>query len=130
MHDSQAAIPLATMTARRVTNLYDLMDSAYDAPEIKAHSRALGHVPLIEPHPRTTGKEKIRAEARRQKRIGLRTAEHTRNQERSAAERGFASFKDNFAGRMIRVRGPDKVACHVMFSIVALSAIHIMRLVH
>ncbi len=106
------------------------MDSAYDAPEIRAHSRALGHVPLIEPHPRTTGKEKIRAEARRQKRIGLRTAEHTRYQERRAAERGFANFKDNFAGRMIRVRGPDKVACHVMFSIVALSAIQIMRLVH
>src|ERR1700674_581507 len=31
LHDSQAAIPLATMTAGRVTNLYDLMDSAYDA---------------------------------------------------------------------------------------------------
>ena len=130
LHDSQAAIPLATMTASRVTSLYDLMDSAYDAPEIKAYSRALGHVPLIEPHPRTAaGKEKIRAEARRHKRIGLRTAEHIRYQERSAAERGFANFKDNFAGRVIRVRGPDKVACHVMFALVALSAIQIMRLV-
>ncbi len=128
LHDSQAAIPLATMTARRVTSLYDLMDSAYDAPEIKAHSRALGHVPLIEPHPRTAaGKDKIRAEAGRHKRIGLRTAEHTRYQERSAAERVFANFKDNFAGRMIRVRGPDKVACHVMFALIALSAIQIMR---
>jgi transposase len=130
VHDSQAAIPLATMTASRVTNLYDLMDSAYDAPEIWAHSRALGHVPLIEPHPRTAaGKEKIRAEARRQKRIGLRTAAHARYQQRSAAERGFANLKDNFAGRMIRVRGPDKVACHVMFGVLALSAIQIMRLV-
>ncbi len=72
LHDSQAAIPLATMTASRVTNLYDLMDNAYDAPEIKAHSRALGHVPLIEPHPRTAaGKERIRAEARRRKLSGL-----------------------------------------------------------
>ncbi len=34
LHDSQAAIPLATITASRVTNCYDLMDSAYDAPEI------------------------------------------------------------------------------------------------
>ena len=34
LHDSQVAIPLAAMTAERVTNLYDLMDSAYDAPEI------------------------------------------------------------------------------------------------
>lgn len=130
LHDSQAAIPLATMTASRVTSLYDLMDSAYDAPEIKAHSRALGHVALIEPHPRTAaGKDKIRAGARRQKLIGLRPAEHIRYQQRSAAERGFANFKDNFAGRVIRVRGPDKVACHVMFGLVALSAIQIMRLV-
>ena len=32
LHDSQVAIPLATLTAERVRNLYDLMDSAYDAP--------------------------------------------------------------------------------------------------
>ena len=31
LHDSQAAIPLATLTAARVTNLHDLMDSACDA---------------------------------------------------------------------------------------------------
>jgi len=37
-HDSQAAIPLAEMTSQRVTNLYDLMDSAYDAEEIKNQS--------------------------------------------------------------------------------------------
>jgi hypothetical protein len=35
VHDSQVAIPLATITAGRVTNLYDLMDGAYDAPEIR-----------------------------------------------------------------------------------------------
>jgi Transposase DDE domain len=68
LHDSQVAIPLATMTANRVTNLYDLMDSAYDAPEIEANSRALGHVPIIDRHPRSVpgGKEAIAAEARAQ----------------------------------------------------------------
>src|SRR4051794_35727048 len=35
VHDSQVAIPLATMTAAKVTNLYDLMDSAYDDAAIK-----------------------------------------------------------------------------------------------
>jgi len=130
LHDSQAAIPLATMTAARVTSLYDLMDSAYDAPEIKAHSRALGHVPLIEPNPRTAeGKQSRRAEAKRQKRIGLRAAEHHRYQQRAAVERVIANFKDNFAGRMIRLRGPDKVTCHIMFALAALAAIQIMRLV-
>ncbi len=29
VHDSQVAIPLATMTAQRVQNFYDIMDSAY-----------------------------------------------------------------------------------------------------
>ncbi len=130
LHDSQAAIPLATMTAARVTSLYDLMDSAYDAPEIKAHSRALGHVPLIEPNPRTAeAKQSRMAEAKRQKRIGLRVAEHHRYQQRAAVERVIANFKDNFAGRMIRLRGPDKITCHIMFALAALAAIQIMRLV-
>ena len=40
VHDSQVAIPLATITASRVSNLYDLMDSAYYAPEIKTKSEA------------------------------------------------------------------------------------------
>ena len=43
VHDSQAAIPLARLTARRVTSLQDLMDSAYDAPEIRAFRRNVGH---------------------------------------------------------------------------------------
>jgi hypothetical protein len=37
LHDSQAAIPLARLTAQRVTHLYDLMDSAYDARLIHEH---------------------------------------------------------------------------------------------
>ena len=31
LHDSQAAIPLAQMSAGRIVNLYDLADAAYDA---------------------------------------------------------------------------------------------------
>ncbi len=54
VHDSQVAIPLATMTAAQVTNLYDLMDSAYDVAEIKQHSRELNHVPIIDINPRAT----------------------------------------------------------------------------
>ena len=57
LHDSQAAIPLATLTATRVTNLYDLMDSAYDAPEIRAHSESLGHVALIDVNPRNAARK-------------------------------------------------------------------------
>ncbi len=48
VHDSQAAIPLMTLTGQRTTYLYDLMDAAYDAAQIASHSRALGHVPVID----------------------------------------------------------------------------------
>ena len=52
LHDSQAAIPLAAMSQQRIINLYDLMDSAYDAAPIKQYSQQLGHVPIIDTNPR------------------------------------------------------------------------------
>jgi hypothetical protein len=52
VHDSQVAIPLATMTVNKVVTLYDLMDAAYDVPDIIEHSQTLGHVPLIDKNPR------------------------------------------------------------------------------
>ena len=131
LHDSQVAIPLATMTASRVTNLYDLMDSAYDVPEIEAKSRALGHVPIIDRHPRSVpgGKEAIAAEARGQRKAGYVLAEDLRYNERSAAERVNAHIKDDFGGRYVRVRGHAKVFCHLMFGVLALTIHQLMRLV-
>ena len=131
LHDSQLAIPLATMTASRVTNLYDLMDSAYDAPEIKAKSHALGHVPIIDPHPRNVpgGKEAIAAEARGRRKAGYALAEDVRYNERSAAERVNGRLKDEFGGRNVRVRGHAKVLCHLMFGVLALAIDQLMRLV-
>ena len=43
----QVAIPLIQMTSVRAKVLYDLADSAYDAPEIKDFSKALGRVAKI-----------------------------------------------------------------------------------
>jgi hypothetical protein len=131
LHDSQVAIPLATMTACRVTNLYDLMDSAYDAPEIEAKSRALGHVPIIDRHPRSVpgGKEAIAAEARARRKAGYALAEDLRYNERSAAERVNGRIKDDFGARHVRVRGHAKVFCHLMFGILALTINQLMRLV-
>jgi len=131
LHDSQAAIPLAMMTASRVINLYDLMDSAYDAPEIKAKSLALGHVPIIDPHPRNVpgGKDAIAAEARGRRNAGYALAEDVRYNERSAAERVNGGLKDDFGGRYVRVRGHAKVFCHLMFGVLALAIDHLMRLI-
>jgi hypothetical protein len=110
VHDSQPAIPLAQLTAQRVTSLYDLMDSAYDAPQIHAFSRRLGHVPIIDPNPR--GGEKL----------PLAPAEAQRFKERSASERVNSLLKERYGGRWVRVRGPAKVMCHLMFGLVALTA--------
>ena len=63
VHDSQAAIPLARLTASRVRSLYDLMDSAYDAPEIRAFSQKLGHLPIIDLNTPQAAAGESRAEA-------------------------------------------------------------------
>jgi hypothetical protein len=131
VHDSQVAIPLATITAGRVTNLYDLMDSAYDVVAIKQYSRDLNHVPIIDINPRATPglKQELADEAKRLRRVGHRMAEQVRYGERSAAERVNGGLKDNHGGRTVRVRGPDKVMCHLMFGILSFTVLQLVRLV-
>jgi len=130
-HDSQVAIPLAKMSSERVTNLYDVMDSAYDVSQIHDMSRQLGHVPLIDVHPRRDQalKKEIAAENKRSQLVGHKTAEAVRYNERSTVERVNARLKDEFGGRFVRVRGHAKVMCHLMFGILALTANQMMILV-
>ncbi len=130
VHDSQVAIPLASITAGRVTNLYDLMDSAYDAPEIWDKSRALGHVPIIDANPHRGGKAEAGAEALARRCAGHEPAEDVRYNERSAAERVNGAIKDSYGGRSVRVRGHAKVLCHLMFGILTLTVGQVMRLVN
>jgi hypothetical protein len=115
MHDSQAAIPLAEISARRVTSLYDLMDAAYDDALIREHSIALNHVPIIDHNPR--GKTKRLFDPAKAKRFTLR----------ASAERGFSRVKDSFGARFVRVRGHPKVFAHLMFGILALTAEQLLR---
>jgi hypothetical protein len=117
VHDSQVAIPLAQMTARRLTSLYDLMDSAYDAPAIHQYSRSLGHVPIIDPNPR-------RGQA-----VPLDPAQQRRFRQRTASERVNSQLLDNYGGRFVRVRGPAKVMAHLMFGVLALTALQLYQLV-
>jgi Transposase DDE domain/Transposase domain (DUF772) len=131
LNDSQVAIPLAEMTARRVINLYDLMDAAYDAPGIIAHSKSLGHIPLIDKNPRRDKAlaDELKAESKRQKLLNLELAEKIRYNERTTAERANARLKDEFGGRAVTVRGHVKVMCHLMFGVLALAADQLMKLV-
>jgi hypothetical protein len=116
LHDSQAAIPLAQMSAERVRNFYDLMDAAYDAGAIRAYSERLGHIAIIDPNPR--GGEKIPMEP----------AQARRYNERSTAERIFA-YLENYGAWTFRVRGAAKVMCHLMFAVLALTAQQIFHLI-
>ncbi len=122
-HDSQVAIPLAMISHQRVTNLYDLMDAAYDAPQIHETSCQFGHIPLIDRHPRRdkTLKDEIHAEHKRKRIIGHQSAETIRYRERSTVERVNERLKDEFGGRVVRVRGHAKVMCHLMFGILTLT---------
>lgn len=98
-----------------MTSLYDLMDSAYDAPQIHAFSRSLSHVPIIDPHPRSGDK------------LPLAPAQKERFKERSAAERVNSLLKERYGGRWVRGRGAAKVMCHLMFGLVALTARALLR---
>ena len=117
LHDSQAAIPLLQLTARRVSSLYDLMDSAYDAAEIAGSSRRLEHVPLIDPNPR-----------RGQEAPPLCPAQRARFRERTAVERVNSDLKDNHGGCTVRVRGAAKVMCHLMLGVLVVTVKGLMRL--
>lgn len=140
MHDSQAAIPLMTMSTQRVTYLYDLMDSAYDASAIRQHSLQLGHRPITD-HPkrlRKTGERKVplRKNSRSWKRVidtewwaeELTWAEQDRFAERTMVERVFSRLKDEFGARVIRVRGASKIMAHLMFGLLALTVDQLLKL--
>jgi len=116
VNDTQVAVPLMLATAERVTSLYDLMDTGYDATAIREKSRQLGHVPLIPFQKRGSEQQEL---APHQK---------VRLRERTAVERVFSRLKDEYGAASVRVRGWAKVMTHLMFGILALSADQILRL--
>src|ERR1019366_6009498 len=105
LHDSQAAIPLAALSASQITNLYDTRRD-------------------------TARKAELQAEEKRRRLLGYKAAEDVRYRERTTVERVNARLKDEFGGRMVRVRGNAKVMCHLMFGVIALAADQILRLIN
>ena len=155
LHDSQAAIPLATITNQRVTSLYEVMvsglpvevcfanmDAAYDAKEIREHCESLGHVSLIDPVQKAvpivhrTSQDSLRGYDKRRKlpqtmprKIPrFTTAQEERYKIRTMSERVNARLKDEFGGRTTRVRGASKVMAHLVFGILALTVDQLLRL--
>jgi len=118
VNDSQVAIPLLLLTARRVTALYDLLDRGYDADPIRACSQALGHVPIIPTIARGDGP----APEWDPDRVRLYNG-------RTVAERFNARLKDEAGGRHVRVRGQRKVHAHLMCGLLVIFADALLRLV-
>jgi len=116
LHDSQVAVPLAELTAQRVTSLYDLMDRGYESDLIGEHSRRLGHVPIID------------AQSRGEQSVPMAPHQALRFRERTTVERVYSRLKQSFGGETIRVRGWAKVMAHLMFGILALTTDQILRL--
>jgi transposase len=118
VHDSQVAIPLATLTDQRVVSLYDLMDAGYDAQVIRSHSESLGHVPLIDFNRRRSSEIRF-----------FLPHEAERYKIRSTAERVNSRIKDEFGAAKIYVRGHAKILTHLMFGLIALTVDQLMRLI-
>ena len=117
------------------------MDCAYDANEIHSHSRSLGHIPLIAPHDgRAPIAKHVQDSLRRydkrrkaptrydRKRLPFTPAEQQRFEERTTVERVYSRLKDEFGGRMIRVRGASKIMAHLMFGVLALTVDQLLKL--
>jgi hypothetical protein len=115
VHDSQVALPLEEMTSRRVTSLYSLMDSAYDAKENRQFTSKKNKIALIDPHNRQGQCNFLDPAARR------------RFKERTTVERVFSRLKDSYGARFVRVHDPPKVMAHLMFGVLALTAEQLVR---
>jgi hypothetical protein len=117
LHDSQVAIPLEKLTARRVTSLYALMDAAYEAALIEQACRDLGHVPIID------------SKTRKGIKVPFEPATAQRYKVRTTVERACSRLKDEFGARHVRVRGHRKVHSHIMFGVLTLFADQLLKLV-
>ena len=116
------------MTQRRVANCHDLMDNAYDAKEIHAHSRNLKHVPIIDTNP-CNRKAAYTREQQARRAAGVTSPERVRYGERSTLERAFGRLKDEFGARHVRVRSYQEVLCHLMFGAVVLAVDQLLRVI-
>jgi hypothetical protein len=130
VHDSQVAIPLMTLSGKRVDYLYELMDSAYDANHIHAHSRKLNHVAIIATHPRRGSKQPSQLPTVFPEKLApeMTWAQKERFKERTMVERVYSRLKDEFGANQVRVRGAAKVMAHLMFGVLALAVDQWLRI--
>lgn len=117
VHDSAVSLPLEELTSRRVKSLYSVMDAAYDAPVIRDDIESRGKTAIIDHNPRRSG-EKKEFDPPKKRRFKVRTE----------AERVNANLKDDYGARFVRVKGAAKVMSHLMFGVLALTAMRLVQL--
>jgi len=116
VHDSQVAIPLEMMTETRVTHLYSLMDSAYDAEPIRSFITARKRIAIIDHNAR-----------RKDSRPPFCPATVQHYKARSTVERANAHLKDWLIPLQIHVKGIKKVSFILTCSVLCLAAIKILQ---
>jgi len=116
VHDSQLAIPMEKLTERKITHLYSVMDSAYDARPIAAYIEGKGRVPLIDANKRRVGG-----------REAFTPAQKERFKVRSTVERANAHLKDWLIPSQIFVRGIAKVSFQLLCAVLTLAALKILQ---
>ena len=122
VHDGQVAIPLADMTAQRITYLYECMDSAYDAAQIHDHSQKHGRVSIIDTNPRRNKnlKESLARERKAADRAGFIHPTDQRYGERTVVERVNGLWKSMQRSPTKRANrrssGPALICCRNSFS--------------
>jgi hypothetical protein len=117
LHDSQVAIPLEEMTNDRLTSLYSLMDSAYDAPQIKSFIESKDKIAVIDHNPRRSGVK-----------IPFDPPKKERYKERSSAERVNAYLKDNGGITGMRYRGAAKLMAHLGMGLLVIAVEQLLKL--
>lgn len=115
VYDNQLAIPMEKLTEQKITFLYSLMDSAYDAAVIKNYIISRERVPVIDNNKRR-GEKKEFCPAKKE-----------RYKIRSTVERSNAHLKDWLFGTAIYVKGYEKVYQEIMLSVIVLSALKILQ---
>ena len=116
VHDSQTAIPMEKLTERNITHLYSLMDSAYDAVEIRDYITARGRVALIDQNKR-----------RNDSRKPMDSAAKKRFRIRSTVERSNSHLKDWLLPSKLMIRGYTKVTFCLMSGVLCLAAMKILQ---
>lgn len=116
VHDSAVALPLESMTGERISSLYTLMDAAYDSKIIREATESVGKIAVIDSNPRRGEKQEFDP------------PKSLRFKNRTEAERVNSNLKDDYGGRYVRVRGAQKVMSHLMFGVLALTAMKLVSL--